>query len=253
MREKKSLSCSRVHVNTQRLIKAFNSYIDFSVKPANIRAYIEVNVDVKKGEFGRRDIRHFTTIVETNKMFHMTFTLLDAESTATLLLVLKKDTYSRVNDFFGEPDSGPPAALYLLDFGHRRRTMIVSTMSFLGFTSSVTETNNTTVIVSGIVTHGPPTSRLFLGLLPAFYDSEQCQKCEKESTSCGFCHEMFKSKSILKSPQRIVRLAVSTRMQDCLYWNPQREVWTNTACKVRYRLPVFNFKIVCTLHQEELY
>ncbi|KAI0233653.1 hypothetical protein LSAT2_016128 [Lamellibrachia satsuma] len=206
--------------------------INIPIKPANIRAYIEVNVDVKKGEFGRRDIRHFTTIVETNKMFHMTFTQLDAESTATLLLVLKKDTYSRVNDFFGEPDSGPPAALYLLDFGNERRTSLFSTMSFLGFNSSVTETNNNTVVVSGIVTHGPPTSRLFLGLLPAFYESEQCQKCEKESTSCGFCHEMFKSKSILKSPQRIVRLAVSTRMQDCLYWNPQREVWTNTACKV---------------------
>ena len=166
-------------------------------------------------------------------MFRMTFSLLDAESTATLLLVLKKDTYSRVNDFFGEPDSGPPAALYLLDFGHRRRTTIVSTMSLIGFTSSVTETNNTTVIVSGIVTHGPPTSRLFIGLLPAFYDSDQCQSCEKESTSCGFCHKMVNLKSILGSPQH-VRLAVSTRILDCLYWNSHREVWTNTACKVEY-------------------
>ncbi|KAI0233658.1 hypothetical protein LSAT2_016133 [Lamellibrachia satsuma] len=205
--------------------------ISIPVKPADARSYIDVTFDVQNRKFGRRDIRHFTTSVERNKMFRMTFSLLDAESTATLLLVLKKDTYSRVNDFFGEPDSGPPAALYLLDFGHRRRTMIVSTMSLIGFTSSVTETNNTTVIVSGIVTHGPPTSRLFIGLLPAFYDSDQCQSCEKESTSCGFCHKMVNLKSIRGSPQH-VHLAVSTRMLDCLYWNSLREVWTNTACKV---------------------
>ena len=34
-----------------------------------------------------------------------------------------------------------------------------------------------------------------------------------------------------------IPLTVSTIMQDCLYNNEERDVWTNTGCKVRNIIP----------------
>ena len=141
--------------------------------PGNVavsHAHIGVNLNVDKTSLGRRDIRHFTTTVESNKMFHITFMLEAEEPSTTMLLALKMDGYTRVDDFFAEPSCNSSAALYQLDFGDGGRTMLISTMNHLGFTSSISQIDTKTVIVSGYISDGSATSRLYLGLLPALRD-----------------------------------------------------------------------------------
>ena len=190
-----------------------------------------------------RDINHFTSRIETNKVFHITFALPPGDPQSTLLLVLKTDNYARMTDFFGE--NGTKAVLVQLEFADGRSTKIVSSLSHLGHNTTITDASNRTVIVSGIVTHGPPMSRLYLGLLPAFYDYVRCKQCRSQTTQCGFCDDMFRSTTHHYSTQCIVHVRVTTVMQDCLYWDPKREVWTNAACKACIALCLSVFLTVC--------
>ena len=192
--------------------------------PTAVHTIVTVEFNADTETLRNRDISHFTSPIEMNKVFHITLSLPAVDRGATLLLVLKTDTYARTTDFFG--DSGTSAVLVQLEFAGDRSTKIVFTSDRFGDTVEVAQTVNRTVVVTGSVVDGPSTSRLYFGLLPAFYDADRCKTCNAKSNNCGFCIEMLKLSGHFT--EHIVDVYVTTVMKDCLFWDPRQEVWTNT-------------------------
>ena len=201
----------------------------FPAAHTDVHTIVTVAFNADTEPLRNRDISHFTSPIEMNKVFHIRLSLPPVEPDTTLLLVVKTDTYARTTDFFG--DSGTSAVLVQLEFAGNRSTKIVFTSDrFGGDTVRVAQTVNRTVVVTGSVVDGPSTSRLYFGLLPAYYDADRCNTCNAESNNCGFCIEMSKLSGHFT--EHVVDVRVTTVMKDCLFWDPRHEIWTNTECKV---------------------
>ena len=179
-----------------------------------------------------RDINHVNFNIEFKRTYQITFTLSAVLSHTSFFLVVKTKTYALVNDFFGAPNSRAPAALLQLNFGEGKQTETVFSVKYLTLTQTALNMNKKKVVVHCIVTSDSPSQRLYLGLLPSYYDTARCRKCIKESTKCGFCNSRFRNATLRQATRGIIYMDICTRMQDCLHWDPIEEAWTNTACKV---------------------
>lgn len=196
--------------------------------------YIRATLTQKYGKFKSRDLTRFTTDVSCGVTYLVTLTLPINYPRISLLLVVKSDRKVFVRDFFGDPQSDGNPALFVIDFSlHRLRK--INDGNDAGVTNLVEA--NGTVRVFGSIASEDARCRLFLGVLPKFYDLTRCEDeelCGRDKTKCGFCGRNVNWEEDTKtSGGGFVDIKVNTLVTECLFWDEKVEMWSNQGCKVR--------------------
>ena len=157
----------------------------------------------------------------------------------SLLLVVKTHTKVFVRDFFGDPQSEDNPAHFVVDF-NRKRLTTVNESNDPGVTH-VVEANGV-VRIFGLIPSAESRCRVFLGVLPKYYDYVRCTKlCKGEQEHCGFCRKNITwNNADERRSEKTVGIEMKTFVSECLYWHEKEERWTNEGCKVVDILLILN-------------
>ena len=185
----------------------------------------------RNGAWKPKDLGRFTTDVSCGQKYQITLGLPANFTRISLLLVVKTDTKVFVRDFFGDPQSEDNPAHFVVDFSRKRLTTLKEPND-PGVTH-VVEANGV-VRIFGLIQSTTSRCRVFLGLLPTYYDSVRCKEyCKRAQSACGFCAKNITWKKAGDAgSENTVDIEMKTFVSECLYWHEKEELWTNQGCKV---------------------
>jgi len=210
--------------------------------PETVRdsAYFNLKMTLNGDSFSLTDLERFTTDIACNKSYQIILSSHTKFTNTSIFLIVKSDGKVFVRDFFRDSRKERNITLLTVNFNSR------TTQTFM----KINKANNAgleyvvegrgVVSLFGRMSDRRARCQLYIGMLPTFHDSTRCKLCEAESAACGFCNWQIVEDGKSRSEQDIsntdditlLNISAVAYTNDCLYWDEDKEQWTNKGCKV---------------------
>jgi len=210
--------------------------------PETVRdsAYFNLKMTLNGDSFSLTDLERFTTDIACNKSYQIILSSHTKFTNTSIFLIVKSDGKVFVRDFFRDSRKERNITLLTVNFNSR------TTQTFM----KINKANNAgleyvvegrgVVSLFGRMSDRRARCQLYIGMLPTFHDSTRCKLCEAESAACGFCNWQIVEDGKSRSEQDIsntdditlLHISAVAYTNDCLYWDEDKEQWTNKGCKV---------------------
>ncbi|KAI0237980.1 hypothetical protein LSAT2_011410 [Lamellibrachia satsuma] len=200
----------------------------------NGTAIVRVSYMKNRDEVFEDDLITVALPVLSNKRYHIK---MFATAKVTLVLVVKAYTNPNCWDFYGGDRISKNATIFVVDFARTTLPRRFQTSTSPGLEHLIVDVNATTVTLVGTLHSKEERVMLYIGLMPAVYDTMLCKRCSGNSINpCGFCSGKMGTSA---DTELDVKVTVVRYVADCVFWNSQEEKWSNEGCEF--------YQLVCNI------
>jgi len=198
----------------------------------------------RRTQVSKEDIKMYGSLVYCNKAYHIKIT---ATSKITLVVVVKAHKKPELPDFYGGERLSNTAKLLVVDFATSRLTQMIRNSTASGLEYVLEDANSSSVNLFGMVYCREETTTVYVGIMPAVYDTVLCERCLDNSNGpCGFCSGKDLDESDINI--NVISLTFVRYVVDCVFWDTPNDIWKNDGCQVSVLLKNPTYVIVHFQH-----